>query len=272
VLPIGQTVSFDIRKVDRMLKIPTVDDWFALTQKYKEYQRVSPSVLKDYGYMAVMDYIDSSPGQNILEFGHGFNSTVFVRYEKTRNVWGIDDWQGLSYFPQDRKIWDKQFEDWVRVKAPDCTYKQGLLGSDCKADMPENFFDIICSVSVLEEVSIKVVRDILKHAARLLKPGGVLIGTHDLLIDSPDRVEEYAQAHADAGLDLQEPSPQVNLSPYVLLENPTCAMLYYQHYQGEGRKFWGHWATIWTVAQKPSGALDTTKAKDFIPKLLRKLV
>ena len=255
-----------------MLKIPTVDDWFALTQKFKEFQRASPTVLKDYGYMAVMDYIDQSPGQNILEFGHAFNPTVFVRYEKTRNVWGIDDWQPLAYFPFDRTVWTKQCEDQVQVLAPGCTYKRGLLGSDCKAELPEAFFDIICSVSVLEEVSIDVVRGILKHASRLLKPGGVLIGTHDLFIDAPGRVAEYMKAHSDAGLDLEEPSPQVNLSPQMLLENPSCVMLYYQHHEGENRKFWGHWGTMWTVARKPVNSDENQKNEEKIPAILRRLL
>lgn len=64
-----------------MWKIPTMDDWFALTLKYREYQRLQLTVLKDYGYMAIIDYLHAhDDAKNILEFGHGFNSTLFERY------------------------------------------------------------------------------------------------------------------------------------------------------------------------------------------------
>jgi hypothetical protein len=48
-------------------------------------------VLKDYGYMAIMDYLDSHDANNILEFGHGFNAALLERYGKARNVWGVDE-------------------------------------------------------------------------------------------------------------------------------------------------------------------------------------
>ena len=156
----------------------------------------------------------------------------------------------FSYFPFDRDEWERRFDEEVRSKAPSCRFRRGLLGSNCKADLPENFFDVVCSVSVLEEVTIDVVRDILKHAARLLKPGGVLIGTHDLLTSHLARIGEYAAAHAEAGLDLQDPYPAIDLGNRALIESPTIAMLLYQAHEGEGRKYWGHWTAMWTVATK----------------------
>ena len=67
-----------------MLKIPTVDDWYCLSLKYRQFHRVSDTSLKDYGYMAIMDYLDSYAANNILEFGHGFNPTLLERYSKAR--------------------------------------------------------------------------------------------------------------------------------------------------------------------------------------------
>ena len=82
-----------------MLKIPSVDDWFRLALKYSDCCPVSDMVLKDYGYMAIMDYLDTHDADTILEFGHGFKSILFERYGATRQVWGVDDWQGLLVFP-----------------------------------------------------------------------------------------------------------------------------------------------------------------------------
>ncbi len=236
-----------------MLTIPSVDDWYRLSLKYREFHRSSDTVLKDYGYMAIMDYLETQAAKKILEFGHGFNPTLFVRYGKARNVWGVDAYQGLHYFP-DRAEWEKRFEQEVRSKAPECTFRRGLLGGDGGVDLPDNYFDVICSVSVLEEVPMDVVRDILKHVVRLLKPGGALIGTHDLLTAAPERIGEYIDAHAAVGLDLQiETFSEINNK--TLIENPSVAMIHYQMGQPEeNRKYWGHWATMWTVATKPRGS------------------
>jgi len=235
-----------------VLKIPTVDEWFSLTLKYRDFHRVSHTVLKDYGYMAIMDYVDERPdARRILEFGHGFNATLFERYGRQRDLWGVDDYQGLHYSAPDAVEWERCFNNEVRAKSPNCTFRRGLLGRKSETDLPENYFDVICSVSVLEEVPIQTMRDILGHAAKLVKPGGVLIGTHDLVTDFPARIGEYAAAHAEAGFDLEYPNPCIDLGGHrLLLESPTTAMLWYQAHEGEGRKYWGHWTTMWTVAKK----------------------
>src|ERR1700730_889188 len=100
-------------------------------------------------------------------------------------------------------------------------------------------FDVVCSVSVLEEVPIETVRDILKHAARLLKTGGALIGTHDLLTEVPERIGEYVAAHAAAGLYLPIETPAPESNNKTLIENPTVAMIAYQMNEPETRNYWG---------------------------------
>jgi hypothetical protein len=48
-----------------VLKIPAVDDWYRLSLIYQQFHRV----LKDYGYMAIMDYLDSDDANTILVAG-----------------------------------------------------------------------------------------------------------------------------------------------------------------------------------------------------------
>jgi len=236
-----------------LLKLPTVDDWYTLSLRFREYCQVSHTLLKDYGYMQIMDYLDGCEARNILEFGHGFNAALFERYGKNRAMCGVDDFQGLAYLgTPDRNAWEERFEHEVRAKAPGCTYRRGLLGSNSTAGLPEGYFDIVCSVSVLEELSTDVLTDVLKHVARLLKPEGVMIGTHDLLLETEDprRLREYTSALADAGLDYGAASPTMDIGRRTLLESPSAAMLWYQGHLGTDRPFWGHWSTIWTVATK----------------------
>lgn len=235
-----------------MLKIPTVDDWYRLSLKYPQFHRVSNIPLKDYGYMAIMDYLDSHDANHILEFGHGFNAALFERYGNARDVWGVDDYQDPAYFgTPDRDAWEKRFDQEVRSKAAGCTFRRGLLGCSRSPDLPDNYFDVVCSVSVLEELPIQTVSDILKHAARLLKIGGTLIGTHDLLTVAPERIGEYAAAHAAAGLDVPTETLAPEINNKTLIENPTVVMIrYHTHEPPESKSYSGHWATIWTVATK----------------------
>ena len=236
-----------------MIKIPTMDDWFGLTRIYPQFQKVSNTALKDYGYMEVFKYLDDHPeAKNILEFGHGFNLDLFRRYGGTRNLWGADAWQGLHYFPSEDE-WKKEMARQISDVSTSCTFRNCLLGVEHAADLPEGFFDVVCSVSVLEEMPIEGFSSIIEHAARLLKPGGVLIGTQDFCASSwrKERLHQCSEIQRRSGLAVENPPDPLVIDDKTLVENPTMAMLVYQdvklaHEQG----YFGHWSTLWSVAKK----------------------
>jgi SAM-dependent methyltransferase len=152
------------------------------------------------------------------------------------------------------------FDREVRSKAPQCAYRRGLLGAGSIADLPEGYFDVVCSVSVLEELPAEVLGEVLKHVARLLKHDGTMIGTHDLLLETEDpvRLGAYAAALAGAGLDFGADQAPMLIGKRTLLESPSAAMLWYQGHQAKDRTFWGHWSTIWTVATKKAPSTRAT--------------
>ena len=193
-------------------QIPTVDDWYDLSRQYPEFQRVSNTALKDFGYMKVFAYLDADESRNkILEFGHGFNPVLFARYCHTRNLWGLDRC-GAAYFTQQNDEWEVLFKETMGEDVlSNATFKRGLLGSPDKCDLPEGFFDVVCSVSVLEEVPIGKLPGLIHHAARLLKPGGVFIGTHDIQAHQGTRVAYLRGALKKAGLIVG--SLPVSISP-----------------------------------------------------------
>ena len=94
---------------------------------------------------------------------------------------------------------------------------------------------------------------IIEHAARLLKPGGVLIGTQDFCA-SPwrkERLHQCSEIQRRSGLAVENPPDPLVIDDKTLVENPTMAMLVYQdvklaHEQG----YFGHWSTLWSVAKK----------------------
>lgn len=91
-----------------MIFVPTVDHWWQLTREFPQFRKVSNTVLKDFGYMSLLQEIKQQRPKRVLEFGHGFNDTVFhlSANDNDIEIWGIDDFQELHYFP-DKKKWEE---------------------------------------------------------------------------------------------------------------------------------------------------------------------
>lgn len=241
-----------------MFKIATVNDWYALHRRYPEIPLSHIAVLKHYGVLAHIDFIEQTfagrgKDVRILEFGHGFAPEVIERFQHRHEVWGADRDQGLAYF---KKInWQQMFDQQVAPRCPDVRFVRELLSSSTPDELlPDNSFDCIASISVLEEVSVATLDDIVAGAARKLKPGGYLIGTYDVILRDAQRcVSQYLSAHEKAGLVIVDRPANIALNFIdLLVENPITVMTGYQSGQPpETRQFWGHFGTIHTIARKP---------------------
>ncbi len=242
-----------------MIEFPSVDDWFQLTRRYPEYKKASISTLKDYGVMRCMQYVEDNMKHRgkdcrVLEFGHGFNPAFLQLFQKKHEVWGADRDQKLPYFGANFD-WESQFRSAVAPHTPDVKFARELLSRTTQnSELPNNYFDVIASVSVLEEVPLAVVEDILGASFDKLRPGGLLIGTHDVRIETAgERMPAYIALHQKVGFEIEAMPvmPQLNVVR-LLVENPTAVMIWYQGGEPEDqRKFWGHWGTCFTVARKP---------------------
>lgn len=244
-----------------MILIPTMDDWWELTQEFPSYQYVTDRILKEFGYMAILRHLKTAQPRRILEFGHGFNPTLFEpsATREDAEVWGIDDFQGLRYFPE-KEEWYARHQAELVDPFPKVRFIRGLLGSEppTGAALPENYFDFICSVSVLEEVSPRRVTDILSHCARLLRPGGVLMNSHDICLSHWERVGLFFESHRQAGLRLDAtPEEEHRLAnedlvdaATLMLQNPAKIMINRKRNQGEHVRYPGHWTTLVVAATR----------------------
>lgn len=251
-----------------MFIIPTMDEYFRLARNDRRRLTVSAKVLKDYGVMKCIEFISELRATKnrplrILEMGHGFAPDVLRHFQGTDEVWGVDDDQGLHYF---KNIdWDERFQREVLAHCPNVKFVRGLVGSETHpAGLPEGYFDVILSISILEEVPQELFQKIIPHAARLLAPGGWLIGTHDLAGRMlPGRYKAYREAHEQCGLVIDgapEPEDIERLIDWqqVVLENPLSVLLYYQgHIAEEERKYWGHFTTMFTAARQARDAAES---------------
>lgn len=242
------------------IEFPTVDDWFQLARRFPEHKKANLATLKDYGAMRCMSYVEDTFGSRgkdcrILEFGHGFNPVFLSHFQKKHEVWGADKDQQLTYFGANLD-WEMRFKRDMSPSTPDVRFVRELLSaSTINSDIPDNYFDVIASVSVLEEVGLDIVEDILTTAYRKLRPGGVLIGTHDVhLPRANDRMPAYIDLHRSRGFEIaaMPAMPALNLH-MLLIENPTSVMMWYQGgTQEDQRHYWGHFSTCFTVARKPA--------------------
>src|SRR5438132_156251 len=139
-------------------KIPTVDEWHQLALKYPEYKVVSNTLLKDYGVMACMDFIENqhilerARKLRILEFGHGFNPDVMMHFQSEHEVWGADRDQQLHYF-KNILNWDGTFSEEVERYCPKVRFVRELLG-ETPSSIPDNYFDVCFAFSLLAEFGV----------------------------------------------------------------------------------------------------------------------
>lgn len=246
-----------------MFQIPTVDDWFALYRTYGsdlEVEQKDP--LKTFGVMKCVDFVlnnvERNSGGRVLEFGHGFNHRIMSYLSKGYEVWGCDEDQHLDYFSA--HDWEEKYQEDIVDKCEGVHLFRGLIGhDDILKKCQLSYFDVICSVSVLEELTQEQVAPILAQSWQLLKKGGWFIGTFDIHMKNiglniPPFLAQLTRHRLDVG---QMPSDLSLDWMKLLLESPVKVMLVYQmHQPPEERVYDGHWATMFFAAQKVMGPTE----------------
>ena len=241
------------------LKFPTVDDWWRLSAAYPEFRRPSLTPLKDYGYLEALHRIDELHPNRVLEFGHGLaHSNDFTLYRRgdKMELWAVDDYQALYYYPSEPE-WLKAYATFTS-RYPKVKFVRALLGSRerTRTLIPENYFDLVFSVSVLEEVSLQAFGEIVAHCFALLVPGGHLVFSHDLRVGHPKRLRRVLQALQQAGFQVRSRWRDRFFPDWknVLLEHQLMVMLSYQSNEpaDQRRRYQGNWTTFIVDALKPA--------------------
>ncbi len=162
-----------------MIDVGAVEQWWELSRRYAPLREISIGFLKPIGYCFIFSQIEKLSGvKRVLEFGHGFNPSLFRQLGDSHEVHGIDDYQALPYFPE-AKEWDRNYQAFV-AGLPKGHFQRGLLAKG-KNNFPDNSFDVVCSVSVLEELSHPDLADVISEAHRVLRPGGHFINSFDFI-------------------------------------------------------------------------------------------
>ncbi|MEG4857835.1 methyltransferase domain-containing protein [Microcoleus sp. K1-B6] len=122
----------------------------------------------------------------IAEIGGG-NSRVLNRFKQNNECWNIDKFEGLGGGPKEIQ------------EMPDIKIVRSYIG-DFDPYLPENYFDIIFSISVIEHIPKNNIQKVFADCHRLLKTGGMMAHAIDAYvcdIPIPQRlaiVDQYVEA------------------------------------------------------------------------------
>jgi len=243
-----------------MFELGTTDHWWNMAKKYPSLSNHT-NTLKPLGYAHVASLIEKYNSKKVLEVGHGAGSHLFDLFEEDMEFWGLDD------VVEGSKVLENDLE-WMREEYPSVKFVRGLLGNNIK-ELPNNYFDMVCSVSVIEHIPINVLNNSFEETFRILKPGGIVCHSYD--IHYGQNTKPVFDAFEKAGFNWLKSKDTMNvfweewlgefdknriidLFKKIILENPIyVAEVYMWQTERSIRKPQINWLSVLTGAKKPGG-------------------
>jgi len=182
-----------------MFQVATIYDWWDETRA-PEYQFLRTpnrfrSALKGIGNAFAVSYFNKQHPSKLLEFGHGVYSCLFDLFSEKCEMWGLDDVNKQMTYEMFDKF-RKKYEDKAGSK-----FLTGFLGDENKL-LPDNYFDMICSVSVVEHIPQGHLEKALKQAFEILKPGGLFINSYDIHLTTTKYRKKFVPNNQKAVLNM----------------------------------------------------------------------
>lgn len=157
-----------------MFEIGTTEYLWQIAKKYPALSN-HPNTLKPLGYAHMINLIESFYHERILEAGHGTGSFLFKLFKDKKEIWGLDD------ILDDSQV-NPQGLQYIKKINPEVKFVKGLLGEKNK-ELPDNYFDLVCSVSVIEHIPHENLNSVFEETYRILKPGGIVAHSYDVYFD-----------------------------------------------------------------------------------------
>jgi len=131
-----------------------------LTEILKYEFTLNPEKL--WSYVRIVEFCQIKPRMRVLDGGGGLSPLVFYLGKKGVEIFVLDLQKDL--IENTKKVAKKK--GWGNIKA--------IQGDIAQIPFPENYFDVVYSISVLQNLPHKVKIKAVKEMARVLKPGGIL--------------------------------------------------------------------------------------------------
>lgn len=241
-----------------MFELGTTKHWWDAAKKYPMLSK-HENTLKPLGYAEAISLIEANNFKRILEIGHGVGSYIFeIKYDECE-IWGLDDTVEDNYIPQERLL--KYREDYPKVK-----FHGGLLG-DFNPALPQNYFDMVYSISTIEHIPQDNISAAFEEAFKLLRPGGIMFHSYDVYYGQ--NVKPVFDAYENSGFEWLKPKETMNvfwedwlckngneimksILPTLMIENPMfVAEVYMWQQKREDRDRPWNWLTVLNAGRKP---------------------
>ena len=131
-----------------------------LTEILKYEFTLNPEKL--WSYVRIVEFCQIKPRMRVLDGGGGLSPLVFYLGKKGVEIFVLDLQKDL--IENTKKVAKKK--GWGNIKA--------IQGDIAQIPFPENYFDVVYSISVLQNLPHKIKTKAVKEMARVLKPGGIL--------------------------------------------------------------------------------------------------
>lgn len=241
-----------------MFELATTGHWWEIAKKYPILSD-HPNVLKPLGYAHIINLIEAFKPKRILEIGHGGFSFVFEIFYDKIEMWGLDDLLDNSSVSKDDL-------NRIRKDYPDVKFVEGLMGKNIK-ELPENYFDLVYSVSVIEHVPDESLKDFFDETYRILKEGGIVSHSFDVYFNQ--NTKSVYDAYENSGFEWIKSKDTMNvfwekwlgeistenltaLFENIITENPMqIAEVYMWEQERTKRHPPVNYFTILTAAKKP---------------------
>ena len=165
----------------RLYEYKQKNDHYAITFDIKGF---------DYGWLLASRQWKSR--ETVLDVGGAYSPFPnFLTHHFGCESWVVDDF-GMDV---DQKFWQRNRSPQEHIaEHKETKYVLERLGNPSSSSLPENYFDVIYSASVLEHVPFKITPIVWQHMLKLLKLGGELIHAIDIPFPSNGGMKKLIQA------------------------------------------------------------------------------
>jgi hypothetical protein len=148
--------------------------------------------LKGFDYPWLLGSHKWVQGEKVLDVGSAYSSLpMYIQKTYVGEVWAADDF-GLS---SNEPFWTRNCSPQQQIADhPEVKFVLERLGDPASSSLPQNYFDVIYSISTLEHIPCSAMPAVWGHLDSLLKPGGEMLHAIEIFFPSDGGIKRISRA------------------------------------------------------------------------------